>query len=95
MPLKPSLPRPLSFAFVTTVLGVAAAVAAGVVLAMAVPAVAADGTVVGGVLASDTVWTVEGSPYRVTSTVQVPAGVTLTIQPGVRVISEGAADFSS
>lgn len=46
---------------------------------------AAAGTTVGGVVASDTEWTAAGSPYIATSTVQVPAGITLTIDPGVTV----------
>lgn len=51
------------------------------------------GTEVGGVLASDTTWTRAGSPYRVTSAVQVPAGVTLTVEPGVRVEGRGVDDL--
>jgi hypothetical protein len=44
-------------------------------------------TSVGGIITSDTTWTAAASPYVVTSTVQVPAGVTLTIEPGVTVQS--------
>ncbi|RII28373.1 MAG: hypothetical protein CXR31_00305 [Geobacter sp.] len=44
-------------------------------------------TAVGGVISTDTTWTLAGSPYNVTSTVQVygtsTTPVTLTIQPGV------------
>lgn len=51
-------------------------------------------TTVGGVLTSDTTWTTSGSPYRVTSTVQIPEGVTLTIEPGVEVqASSGLTDM--
>lgn len=66
---------------------------AGAAVTTALPALAADGTTVGGVMSADTVWTPEGSPYRVTSTVQIPNGVTLTIQPGVSVVGAGAADL--
>ena len=40
-------------------------------------------TVVGGVLASNTIWTAAGNPYQVDSYIDVPEGVTLTIQEGV------------
>jgi hypothetical protein len=42
-------------------------------------------TPVSGVIASDTVWSLQGSPYEVTSTVTVQPGVTLTVEPGVEV----------
>ena len=42
-------------------------------------------TNVSGTLAADAEWTLAGSPYTITSTVGVPAGVTLTIHPGVKV----------
>jgi hypothetical protein len=70
-----------------------AAAVAVVALPAALPATAAEGTTVGGVLSNDTIWNSAGSPYRVTSTVQVPSGVTLTIQPGTRVVGEGVADL--
>jgi hypothetical protein len=66
----------------------AVVVAAGAALvAVQAPGVAhaATGTDVGGILASNTEWTTAGSPYIVTSQVQIPAGVTLTIDPGVTV----------
>ncbi|MBN8459214.1 MAG: lamin tail domain-containing protein [Verrucomicrobia bacterium] len=38
-----------------------------------------------GTLASDTTWTAADGPYSVTSSLTVPAGVTLTIEPGTTV----------
>ncbi len=46
----------------------------------------AGGTAVGGPLPGDTRWTPAGSPYRLTGHVLVPAGATLTIEPGTRVV---------
>jgi len=40
-------------------------------------------TDVGGIINSNTVWGLTGSPYTMTSEVQIADGVTLTIQPGV------------
>lgn len=40
-------------------------------------------TNVGGTLSSNATWTLEGSPYNLTSTLGVPTGITLTIEPGV------------
>src|SRR4051812_18005657 len=46
----------------------------------------ADGpTTVGGTLTQDTTWSAANSPYQVASPVVIPAGVTLTIDPGVSV----------
>jgi predicted outer membrane repeat protein len=42
-------------------------------------------TTVGGVVDTDTTWTASGSPYRVTETIVVTGGATLTIETGVRV----------
>jgi hypothetical protein len=50
-------------------------------IAPAVPAT----TLVSGALDSDTVWSLQGSPYEVTGTVTVQPEVNLTIEPGVEV----------
>ena len=42
-------------------------------------------TEVSGIIASDTVWTLAGSPYIVTGNVLVQSGVQLSIEPGVQV----------
>jgi uncharacterized repeat protein (TIGR02543 family) len=48
------------------------------------------GTVVpGGSLGANTVWTAAGSPYRLTGDVTIPAGRSLTIQPGASVTATG------
>jgi hypothetical protein len=44
-------------------------------------------TSVGGVLSDNTTWTLANSPYILTSTVQVPSNVTLTIEAGTTIIS--------
>ena len=77
---------------------IAALIATSLLLAfgMAVPepthAIAPDShgpsslaTDVGGPIAPGTVWTAAESPYVTTSDIQVPEGVTLTIEPGVTV----------
>ena len=42
-------------------------------------------TVAGGALAADTRWTAAGGPYTIKADLTVPAGVTLTIEPGASV----------
>ena len=49
------------------------------------PALSYAQTSVGGVISSDAVWTIDGSPYIALDTVAVNAGVKLSIQPGVTV----------
>lgn len=46
-------------------------------------------TNVSGAFFSNTNWTKAGSPYNVTGDVQVPAGVTLSIEPGVQITFNG------
>ncbi len=50
-------------------------------------------TEVGGILSSNTIWSEENSPYRVINTVQIPSGVTLTIEPGVIVTVSSGIDM--
>ena len=47
--------------------------------------VAGGQTDVSGIINTDTTWTAANSPYRVTGSITVAAGVTLTIQPGTRI----------
>lgn len=50
-----------------------------------IPAQSTGYTIVGGVINSDTTWTLNNSPYFLTSPVLVNSSVTLTIEPGVTV----------
>lgn len=47
---------------------------------------AISGSYVSGILWNNTTWTLANSPYIVSGLVQVPTGVTLTIEPGVNVV---------
>lgn len=51
------------------------------------------GTEVGGIISENTIWTLENSPYIITSTVQIPLGVILTIKPGVIVTKPTSGDM--
>jgi hypothetical protein len=46
-------------------------------------------TDVGGIINADTTWDLAGSPYNITSAIQIDEGITLTIEPGVVVNSAG------
>jgi parallel beta-helix repeat protein len=58
--------------------------ALSIVLVLALPG-PLQATDVGGPLLTDTNWTATASPYRVTSSIIVGGGATLTIEPGVEV----------
>ena len=72
-----------------------AAVAVALVASMMVSTPSSEaagaGGVVGGVVATDTVW--EAGSYTAGSTVQVPVGVTLTLSPGVQLSTSAATAF--
>jgi len=53
---------------------------------------AARATDVSGTITTQT-WTKANSPYRVTSSITVPSGNTLTIEPGVDVLCDSAVSF--
>jgi VCBS repeat-containing protein len=54
----------------------------------------AAGTDKSGTLAASETWTAAGGPYNVTSTLSVPSGVTLTIEPGATVFMASNADLN-
>ncbi|MCP3104946.1 right-handed parallel beta-helix repeat-containing protein [Myxococcus sp. K15C18031901] len=54
------------------------------------PTVALATEVPGGVITSDTTWTLAGSPWNIQGTLTIPQGVTLTLEPGVSVTSWGS-----
>lgn len=54
----------------------------------------AGGTYVGGEITTDTTWTFAGSPYKIVGDdLTVSEGVTLTIEPGVQILTEKERDF--
>jgi hypothetical protein len=55
---------------------------------------AQSGTQVGGILWDNTTWTKAGSPYLLTSTIQIPANSTLTIEPGVTVYFKDSDNYA-
>lgn len=50
-------------------------------------------TKVSGIISGNTIWTEESSPYVIISTIQIPAGVTLTIEPGVTITMPSDGDM--
>ena len=62
------------------------------ILAAAFIPVAASATDVSGTITTTT-WTVANSPYRVTDTVTIPSGETLTIDPAVEVLFDADVQF--
>lgn len=50
-------------------------------------------THVGGIISHNMVWTEENSPYIITETVQIPASVTLVLEPGVTVSMPTSGDM--
>jgi MYXO-CTERM domain-containing protein len=67
----------------------------GLVAAVLLVAGAASAGTVQGSLVTDTTWTVAGGPYTLTGDVTVPAGVTLTVEPGVQVIAAATDGLGS
>ena len=47
------------------------------------------GTPVGGILPGDTIWSVDRSPYILREDIQIPYGLTLQIEEGVRILGQG------
>src|SRR5680860_1625568 len=50
-------------------------------------------TNVGGVISTNTTWTLANSPYIITDTIQIPTEITLTIEPGVVINKPTAGDM--
>lgn len=50
-------------------------------------------TNVGGIIGSNTTWSIDNSPYTITDTVQIPKGITLRIDPGVVVRKNNGTMF--
>ena len=57
-------------------------------MAVVLTAGVASASPVQGTLGGDTTWSAAGSPYTLTGDVTVPAGVTLTVEPGAVVIAD-------
>ncbi len=50
-------------------------------------------TISGGTLSGDTTWTAAAGPYRVTANLTIPAGRTLTVEPGTTVYPDQAVSI--
>ncbi len=57
-------------------------------------AVYSNPTLVSGAITTNTTWTLANSPYQVTGDIDVRAGVTLTIAPGVSVLFNSGTDMT-
>ncbi|MCL4266719.1 MAG: hypothetical protein KJ069_26305 [Anaerolineae bacterium] len=68
-----------------TLLLIVVAVATAVLALFTLSTPTAQADVVGGIIDTDTTWTLAGSPYVMTDTVTILPGVTLTIEAGVEV----------
>ena len=55
--------------------------------------ISGTGTAVRGILPIDTTWAQSDSPYYITGDVQIPSGVTLTIEPGVEIRYTGGYEL--
>ncbi|WHY66767.1 hypothetical protein [Neobacillus sp. SuZ13] len=51
-------------------------------------------TEVGGVISKNTIWTKEGSPYKLTGNLLISKGAKLTIDKGVRIIGDSSNEFT-
>jgi len=60
-----------------------------IILMVLIPSFA-SGTDVGGIISSDTTWNLADSPYTIVSNIELAEGVTLTIEPGVVVNTNGS-----
>ena len=57
------------------------------------PGFVAAGKRIGGMITQNTVFTKDKSPYTITKTLQIPLGLTVKAEPGVRIISKAETMF--
>ncbi|WP_338863713.1 right-handed parallel beta-helix repeat-containing protein [Myxococcus stipitatus] len=57
------------------------------------PTVALATDIPGGVITVDTTWTSAGNPWNIKGALTIPAGVTLTLEPGVSVTTSSSTPF--